>query len=312
MLPEISRHLREKLKVFFLTDNLILNNKVIPVIRENFQEVNSSAEEKTIAFVDGGQAEILSGGNLSLSFIRVFAQVMKSSKKLDSFKHEFYVLTTAVYRNGEIWYEGKVFGSDLIEEADLLVSSYDSSIKSGNERGPISKVAGMARRFAELKLAQKIKTDYVLLDGTLEITLKNEEKYMAGLGKNVAALAKTCSLFTTCGNNPAVLLQKLSSFQQAWSYLADNNNSFVKLHPRAKHVFRFQGNLEILPFLVNGSSDPLFLGYPYGLILADKLARVSEEERKSLKMQLLLNKENREFTEYLSTTNAHEILDNLG
>lgn len=319
MLPEISRHLREKLKVFFLTDNLILNNKVIPVSQENFREINSpveerTAEEKTIAFVDGGQAEIFSGGNLSLSFIRIFAQVMKGSKKLDSFKHEFYVLTTAVYRKGDIWYEGKVFGSDLIEEADLLISSYDASIKSGNERGSISKLAGMARRFAELRLAQKVSAncDYVLLDGTLEITLKNEEKYTAGFGKNVAALAKTCSLFTTCGNNPVVLLQKLSSFQQAWSYLADENNSFVKLHPLAKHVFRFQGNLEILPFLVKGSSDSLFLGYPYGLILADKLARVSEEERKSLKMQLLLNQENREFAEYLSTSNAHDILDNLG
>ncbi|MBI2146708.1 hypothetical protein HYU22_05200 [Candidatus Woesearchaeota archaeon] len=86
----------------------------------------------------------------------------------------------------------------------------------------------------------------------------------------------------------------------------------MKLHPQATHVFRFQGNGGILPSLVANSSDPLFLGYPYGLIMADKLARVSNAERNSLRMSLLLRKENREIAEYLSTMNAHEILDGGG
>jgi len=311
MLSQISQHLRQKLKLFFLTDNLILNNKVIPVSSENFQELKPSAE-KTIAFVDGGQAEILSGGNLCLSFIRVFAQVMQGAKKLESFKEEFYLLTTAVYRQGEIWYESKIFGSDLIAEEDLIISSQDAAIKSGQERGPISKVTNMARRLAELKLASCIKADYILLDGTLESTFQSEEKYLQNLGKNVGALAKTCSLFTTCGNSPVVLLQKLSPTQNSWSYFVEENNYFVKLNSKAKHVFRFQGNKEILSVLLPHSSDPLFLGYPYGLILADKMARVSNAEKNALKMSLLLREENRELVGYLNTLNAHEILDNLG
>src|SRR3989344_9551191 len=72
MLDEISRHFREKLKVFFLTDNLILNNKVIPIHQDNFKEIVPATEVKTIAFVDGGQAELFSGGSLHLRFIRVF------------------------------------------------------------------------------------------------------------------------------------------------------------------------------------------------------------------------------------------------
>lgn len=315
MLSEISQHLREKFKLFFLTDNLIVNNKFIPVTTDHFVEIAPVAAENTIAFVDGGQAEILSGGNINLSFIRVFAQVMKYNKKISSFTEEFYILTSAVYRLGDIWYEGKVFSAGknlLIDETDLMISSTDASIRSGNERAPISKIATMARRFAELKLAQITEADYVLLDGTLEPTFKNEEKYIAALGDKVAALAKTCSLFTTCGNSPVVLLQKLSPYAGCWYYAAGGNDYFVKLHPQATHVFRFQGNGGILPSLVANSSDPLFLGYPYGLIMADKLARVSNAERNSLRMSLLLRKENREIAEYLSTMNAHEILDGGG
>src|SRR3989338_9316396 len=133
MLSAISQHLQEKFKVFFLTDNILLNNKIIPIVQENFQELKNSGEGKTIAFIDGGQAEILSGGNVCLSFIRVFSQVMKSTAKVSGQKNEFYILTTAIYKNGDIWYESKLFptaGESLIDENDLLICSNDLAIRS--------------------------------------------------------------------------------------------------------------------------------------------------------------------------------------
>ncbi|MBI2662041.1 hypothetical protein HYX11_01125 [Candidatus Woesearchaeota archaeon] len=318
MLAEISEHLRKKLKVFFLTDELIFNNKVVPIIQENFEEIKSGDKngDNTIAFVDGGQAEILSGGNLCLSFIRVFAQVMKGKEKVSSRKYEFYVLVMASYKKGDIWYEGKIFpilGEKLVEEKDLVVCSGDSSIRQGNERAQISIVATMARRFAELKIASLVSADYVLLDGTLTATYVNEEKYLGLLsGIGAGALAKSCTLFTTGGNNPMVLLRKLSPFQGCWSYCIEGNFYFVKLHGQAKHVFRFEGNKKLFSLLVQNSADALFLGYPYGLILADKLARVSNAEKNALMATILLRKENREFTDYLNTINAHDILDRMG
>ena len=318
MISLISEQLRQKLKVFFLADDLIFNNKVIPIGQENFKEIKGGSHldgEKRIAFVDGGQAEILKGGNLCLSFIRVFGQVMQGGKKVQSVVYEFYVLTTAVYRKGEIWYEGKIFqekGEKLVNEDDLVVCSIDSSIRQGAERAAISVVSSMARRFAELKVASQIDADYVLLDGTLAGTYVNEEKYLCLLGVNVGALAKSCSLFTTCGNSPVVLLQKISPIQGCWSYFVEGRSYFVKLHARAKHVFRFEGNVEMLGLLVENSCDALFLGYPYGLIVADKMARVSNAERDGLRMKLLLREENREFVDYLNAVNAHDILDRLG
>ena len=318
MLSEISEHLRKKLKLFFLTDDLIFNNKVIPIIQENFKEINTAESgdlNKTIAFVDGGQAEILSGGNLCLSFIRVFAQVMRREERVKQLKYEFYVLVMSSYKKGDIWYEGKIFpvlGESLVDEEDLMICSRDSSIRQGNERAPISVVANMARRFAELKLASLDSADHVLLDGTLTRTYINEENYLRLLGGNVGALAKSCTLFTTGGNNPMVLLRKLSPFQSCWSYLIENNSYFVRLNDDAKQVFRFEGNEEMFSLLLSNCSDALFLGYPYGLILADKLARVSNTEKNGLMTSILLREENREFADYLNTINAHDILDRMG
>ncbi len=313
MFTEISKEIKEMLKQFSAEDNIIFNNKEIKINKDNFQPIIKENEQKTIVFIDGGQAEIISTGNFCLSFIRIAAVFFQNNKKVNQIKKEFFLFTKAKYFNEDLYYESKVFGNKLISEEDLLISSNDSSIKSGSERAPISKITNMARRFAELSLAKSIEaeTDFIVLDGTLEKTFKNEDKQLSQLNENVSALAKSSSLFTTSGNSPIVLLNKIG-LENCWSYFLDNKTYFVKLNEKAKHVFRFEGNREVLSNLVNNSTDALFLGYPYGLIFVDKIARVSNSEKNSLRMNFLLRKENQEIVDYLSTSNAHEILDNLG
>ncbi len=307
MIKDISLAIKEKLLSFPLEDKLIFNNKLVPLDKTNFSPILETTSPKSIAFIDGGQAEIISAGNFCLSFIRIFAQVFQDNQKKESFKHEFYLLTTASWKNdglkeelkeelskGELFYESKLFpvvGDKLIDEADLFISSNDATIKSGVERAAISKVTNIARRFSELSLAAKLQeiVDFVVLDGNLDATYKNESKFTSRLNDNVSALAKTSSLFTISGNSPVVLLNKLNS-NSCWSYFVDGITHFVKLHHKAKHVFRFDGNTEVLSILVQNSHDAIFLGYPYGLIHADKFARVSNEERNALRMQFLLRK----------------------
>ncbi len=309
-MTEISKHLKDRIIGFSEEDKIILNNRAININKENFQQIHLSKENKSIAFVDGGQAVVISAGNFCVSFIRVAALIFKEGKK-ENVKYEFYLLTTAKYHEDDIFYESKIFGDRLIHENDLFISSNDSSIRTGNESAPLSQVTNMARRFAELALASQVKADYIILDGTLEKTFINEEEYLKKLPENISAVAKSSSLFTTSGNSPVILLNRMGP-SGCWSYFVDGNTSFVKLHEKAKHVFRFEGNKEILPQLIQNSCDALFLGYPYGLIAVDRLARVSETERKSLKMNFLLREENKEIAEYLNTANAHDILDSLG
>ncbi|MDP3698138.1 MAG: hypothetical protein Q8R47_00985 [Nanoarchaeota archaeon] len=314
MLHKISQELKEKIRQFPASDKIIFNNRLIEVDKANFEQIPENFSSKTIAFVDGGQAEILSAGNFCLSFIRVGALAYSHNKKVSEYLHEFYLLITAKYENNDLLYEAKIFsskGEKIIDESDLAISSIDNSIKTSQERASITQVTGIARRFAELALAATVSAEIILLDGTLEPSYRHEEKYLDKLPENVCALAKSSSLFTASGNSPLVLLNKLSP-PGCWIYLLEKDSYFVKLHEKAKHVFRFTGNKESLPSLRENSTDALFLGYPYGLIAVDKLARVSHEEKKALKMNFLLKSENREIAEYLSATNAHDILDNLG
>ena|SRR3989338_559668 len=312
MIKEISQHIRKSL-VFPENDSIIFNNASYLINKKNFTPVPTLTQPKTIAFIDGGQAEILSAGNFCLSFIRVYGIVFKENKKIQDSKNEFYLFTRAVWKDDDLFYESRIFplAEKMIEEYDILISSNDSSIKTGAERAPISKIANIARRFAEISLASTIAADFIVLDGTLEKTFSNEDKYLERLGKNSCALAKSSSLFTTSGNSPVIVLNKIGS-EGCWSYNITEKTSFVKLNSKAKHVFRFEGNKDILPFLTENSADALFLGYPYGLVLADQLARVSNTEKKSLQMQFLLKAENKEIAAYLHATNAHDILDSKG
>jgi len=316
MLKIISEELRNLVSSFPKEDQIIFNNKLLRIDQNNFSSITSSQESKTIAFIDGGQAEIISAGNFCLSFIRIGAEIFEKNKRIGSEKREFYLLTKARWVKDELFYENKIFpviGIKMVREEDLFISSNDQSIKSGIERAAISKISNVARRFAELSLATEIqhKFDFVVLDGTLEKTFSNEEIYLSRIKENVSSLAKSSSLFTVQGNSPVILLNKICSLG-AWSYFLENKSYFVKLHEKAKHIFRFEGNQKVLPFLINNSNDALFLGYPYGLILVDQFARVSNEEKNSLKMNFLLKAENKEIAEYLNSSNAHDILDNLG
>ena len=309
MLKDIAEYLRKKVELLSSEDKLIYNNKILAVDRNNFSMISGEVKQKTIAFIDGGQAEILSAGNFCLSFIRIGALVFRDNKKTKDYKHEFYLLTTARYERGTLLYESKIFGDRIIDENDLLISSEDSSIRIGMERAPISRVSSMARRFAELSLAKKVEAEVVVLDGTMETTFRNEEKYL-NLPENVCSIAKSSSLFTTSGNSPTVLLNQISP-EGCWSYLVEGNSYFVKLHPGSKHVFRFMGDKEYLSLLSENSKDALFLGYPYGLIAVDKFARVSNSEKNTMRMNLLLRDENKKLADYLSTSDAHQILDNI-
>ncbi len=70
---------------------------------------------------------------------------------------------------------------------------------------------------------------------------------------------------------------------------------------------------KVLGILAEASKDPVFIGYPYGLIEADKLARVSNEEAEFLKVRLIskAGKERSKIIGYMKTVDAHSILDNI-
>ena len=113
------------------------------------------------------------------------------------------------------------------------------------------------------------------------------------------------------------------------SQINDNNNFLkycglksavfiVKLNKSGKYCFQFETNkkekiAETLEQLAKNCSDAVFPGYPYGLILADKFARVSNKEKEYLLtiFQAKAGKTWGKIKQYLNTKNAHSVLDNI-
>lgn len=295
-------------------DEILIGGQTTLVKKENFQAL-LPLENKTLAFVDGGQAQLLSAPNFSLDFIKVFAAVFKNKDKIKTLQKQFYLLTKT-NEHGE--FSAEIFGDKIVGEKDLKFNSFDPTLKEGTQRASVGKVANIARRFAELAFCKELakEVDLVILDGNLEVTTTNESKYLQ-LPTNVSALAKTTKIFTKKGQSAAALLHELSP-KIEWFYLIGEENQrkiyFTKLNRQSEYVFHFEGSIEALKALVPYCQDAAFPGYPYGLIYADKFARVSNEERDFLKTNLMvkLGQDFHKFKKYLNALNAHGVLDRIG
>ena len=68
---------------------------------------------------------------------------------------------------------------------------------------------------------------------------------------------------------------------------------------------------EIINSIAANCNDPVFIGYPYGLIEADKIARIGNNEKEFLRTVFLTKLKKKDIEKYLSAKNAHGILDRI-
>jgi len=312
--------------------------KAIKILEENFHKLETTKSDRKIAFIDGGNAEILKAPNFSLQFIRVYAALFSHNRKIYSKKHEFYALITAE-NSKDILYKTKLFPSSLLNEQNLIFHSYDKTLVSGINRASLSKIADVIRRFAELQLAVNMldemhKDDIVILDGDLQAKYTKENEYLEKLytkaeKKNITitALSKTSQLLTQNGNSLSVVLLKKAPFDEWYYYpIAEITSKahqaemyFLKLHKNSRYIFKFEiynkqnHDPKIFGLLKEQAKDPIFLGYPYGLIDADRYARVSNSELDYIKTKFLtkLGNEFKDIQSSLNAVNAHDILDSI-
>jgi len=293
-----------------ITQNLNNVEETSEVIKDDFKKILKSGTKRKIAFIDGGNAEIISSPQLSVQLIRVYGCVFFEKKKISTKKAEFYALLNS--KEGKT--KAEIFESDISsnQSSDLFSNFFDKTIIIDAD---FEKTADIIRRCAELSFAASFQEDdtIVVIDGSLEKKFAEEEKYLEKLkSKNVAALAKTSKIMTEKGNS-LIFAVSANSPKGKWYYPVEDKMFIVKLHEKSKYAFRFEGSENVLEFLAENSTDPVFLGYPYGLIDADRFARVSNNEkmllRTKIKAKLGKNWRNVEISE--NTINAHSILDSI-
>lgn len=328
MNSEIIKKIVENLKIESSLDDkpVMSEGDSLDLSKENFKQIIKSEDSgKKVAFVDGGNTEILKAANFSLQFIRIFACTFQNNKRISQEKNEFYILI----RIKDERFDVELYpleGSILIDKEHINLSSTDSTITQGVNRADIYKIGEIARRFAELAFARTIDSEIIVIDGSLQKKITNEDIYLNSLFEKqatIAGLSKTTSIFTEKGNSITNLLNTFGP-KQPWYYhpIVNNNNSphiyFTKLNEKNDYVFKFEVHgqhdiQELLSLLSENASDPVFLGYPYGLVIADKLARVSNQEREYLLTMLMSSSGEKwkDIKKQCNSVNAHSILDNI-
>jgi len=306
----------------------INNNDNLNISKDRFIKINKIDSNKKIAFIDGGNAELLKANNFSLQMIRTFGIILQNNKKIQSIKNEFFILAYAESEQDKINYKVEIFqinGNKLINEDNLSFDSFDETIKQGISRAEISKLGEIARRFAELSLANSIadqlsKEDILILDGNLQASYKNEDNYLNKLKERknfICGLAKTSQVF----NKQSCLIGDISSianFDHPWYFKITDDKYAVKLNKNSKYIFEFEifNNSkikEILGNLISNCNDAVFPGYCYGLILADKFGRISNKEKEYLinLFKIKAGKNWIKIEKYLNSINSHNILDKI-
>lgn len=243
------------------------------------------------------------------------------------------------------------WSSFLPDISDLSFNSLDRSLMTGSQRVPISRIIDISRLFAEWNLSQFVVSgeleegDVLVRDGTLQTIAPNEGKYAqkayeAALKKNVhfSSLSKTSTLLTKTGQPLLSAINTLSETStmkdEAWYYypIVEINQPdhraemfAVKLHKLSEYVFRFEvlkdqvdrKNIAdtglIIASLARNSRDLIFPGYPYGLIDADKFARVTATEKRNNEFQLksVSGKVWQKVSKFIKSSDAHEILNKI-
>ncbi len=300
---------------------IIIDGEIIPVESSRFKPI-AAEDNKTVTFIDGGQAELIKAPNLSVQFIRIASSTWRGKQRLSQSKNDFYLLVSAENKHGSaqgLSYTGRTFslnGKQLINDSDINFLANDATIKIGTKNADISQIGNVIRRFAELSASAQSESDIIVLDGTLDQTFSKEQMYLEKLPNNVCALAKTSNIFTTSGTTAASVLNEQGP-EGAWNFSLTPTKSIVKLHPKTSYLFLFESkeqNQEAIQALASQSNDPVFLGYPYGLVWTDKIARVSHEEASLLRTQLFvhLGKDAERIKRYTAAVSAHDVLDSIG
>ena len=320
---------------------------------KNFKKINLSKQEShTRAYLDGGNLPLIQTPSFAVQFERVYVSAFKGQERTNlgiPSKLEFFVVVTS---NDSGKYETEFISLNedqnkfLPDKKDLVFDSYDETMSTGGQQIEIPRVGDVARSFAEWNYAKYVceqlsDGDLFVRDGTLHAPYTNQTKYTEAAYETAkknqvlfAGVSKTSHLYTTSGLPLVVAINRLARENKAeapWYYenIVDSRDpshkadiNFAKLNGQSDYTFRIEllkgqeGHKEnVMAMLAADSRDISFPGYPYGLVVADKNARVSYEELDSLKMMLFSEiskvSDFGDFKDFLAGSEAHEWLNRV-
>lgn len=200
--------------------------------KERFTPIRASSGcNRRLAFVDGGNLELLGAPNFSVQLNRIYACVWKNNSRCSNVlkipQIEFFSAIYSKMVGEEIVFSTIIvpaaseFSNLLPNPVDLVVRYSERGNDAASTRTDTSHVASMARNFAEWRYAKSLASyldpgDVIVMDGSLQTQFQNEWRYFRGVEdaakKNdvvLTSLSKTSTLFTDTGLS---LLGAISQF----------------------------------------------------------------------------------------------------
>lgn len=321
----------------------------VKISTDNFHpiscSINCSAKRK-IAYIDGGNIEIIGNNNFSLQLMRIYYSIYDQGKRIKSNKKDYFVLINTINNSlteGKIKYKAEVYDDEKLTEAKLIETILFNHTLNSEQQKPET-IVNSVRRIYEIRTIKEVcseigSKDIIVLDGNLCTKDESETKELeasyskvASKGIFLCAISKTSSNITDSGASLVGYIHNLHNYgkdeeNKEWYYcpICINNNPLhkaelviAKLHKKSEYAFMidiFKENknemLHIIEALAQNSKDPCFLGYPYGLIDADANARCQESEKEFLQTRLMMSKNARNLRKFINTNKAHDVLDSI-
>jgi len=280
-----------------------------------------NSRDGIITFVDGGMGRVFDAPGLGVYFIRIASVCFRYGQKKISME-EGYCL---------IWEEDKYIHGKMVDLnggewfKEIKINCNDGSMVSKHDSISAEAMAGYCRRIAEFNFAGKYGEGLVIMDGSLfcptvyELELRDSvHRLLKEKRASLNSVAKSCK-WTTMGGEPINLaLQKIikhsnkSSFCYGPIHRQGMISHIVKFSERSNMTLvvdciDFEESL--LPLLSLHAEDAAFLGYPYGLVLVDQIARVGNSESEAMREQFISLLNDKSLTSYASFYSAHDVLD---
>lgn len=307
----------------------------VPISKNNFHPL-PLAQSGLVIFIDGGEGVCLLNSAQVIGVVRI-AAVGYEPKRV--FHETISYLVSILFDAGANAYRISLesLEQNTISSTSFFVpqSFFPISLDDDQLRGrasavqPIS-VLSFVRRSLELQFAAffvERHAKMILLDGSFDTHTSFEKDLLARLREQCkensilcAAFSKTTSLLTTSSLPLGeVLLQKAPSATWWYGPLCEEimtSHAMVRLHPSSRFAFRLDSEQSKIDACVSllalHCTDPTFFGYPYGLVEADMLARVSDQELQQhrLRLEVALTQAGISI-DMLETQKAHSLLDHL-
>ncbi|MBN1923241.1 MAG: DNA double-strand break repair nuclease NurA [Nanoarchaeota archaeon] len=257
--------------------------KGLPLTRNNFTAINGARACQVYA-VDGGSSVISDGGAWIIAKIKIAVVGYDSEKKNHKTVSNYYA--SIINKNN---YEITVTKDDKV--VDLTLPDFNAY--------EIDEVPSKIMKILEWKtcrdLCNKGKKLFIMMDSPLEADNKVEEEVIRHVSESdntVIGFCKTSRMRTTKGRSLLGVINGLSDKLKSWYYypLYENEegvNTFIlKLNKISRFSHKVQmfakendfiKNFEVLAFFARDSET---LGYPYPLVKADKIARITNFEKR--------------------------------